>query len=299
MKKEKIAIAITSIFVMSSVTTALCAFAGANVPDRITVKYDLIQSVQHEAQNNQIVSETSSDTYSETSENTSDIPDSSDTVSQQTVPKFDDPESYLVYDPETDSYIIPEEEKEFSSQSLFVGDSICLGFGVWGVISGKNVYATGNVGARNLFEYQMYYRNNPAEFLPVLNEVKPRHIIFSMGMNDVNMTTAEEFCENYKIIIDTALANSTADVYVCAITPISNLNFTPLERIDSFNSSIENFIENNYKKRVHFVDFTAPLKTDNGTLREEYSGGDGIHLSKAAYNIALHEIYKQAKNFIQ
>lgn len=29
-------------------------------------------------------------------------------------------------------------------------------------------------------------------------------------MNDVNLTTAEEFCENYRAIIDIALENSDA-----------------------------------------------------------------------------------------
>lgn len=293
MKKEKIALAMASVFVMSAVTATICSFAGANVPDTIAVKYEHGDDIRQEEQSIQADLNSSNDTYSETGMDTSDISSSDDTSSVADEPKFDDPESYLVYDPQTDSYVVPEEEEAFSSSSLFVGDSICMGFWTWGVVSGKNVYATGNAAARNLFDYQMYYRNEPAQFVPVLNEVKPEHVILSMGMNDVNLTTPEEYCENYKIIIDTALENSNADVYVCAITPISNLKFTPLERIDSFNSAIEKFIEKNYKKDVHFIDFTAPFKAEDGTLREEYNGGDGIHLSKIAYSVALHEIYKQ------
>lgn len=116
-----------------------------------------------------------------------------------------------------------------------------------------------------------------------------------MGMNDVNMTSAEQYCENYKKIIDLTLENSDADVYVCAITPISDLKFTRLDYINEFNDAIKHYIMRNYEERVHFVSFADPLKTPDGLLNDEYNGGDGIHLGKKAYFIALHELNKQIK----
>lgn len=210
-------------------------------------------------------------------------------------PKFDDPISYLEYDPKNDTYILSDEEKRLDEESLFVGDSICSGFSAWGVLKSKNVYAVGNVAARNLLDYDMYYQNSPAKLVPVLEEAKPRRVFFWMGMNDVNITSAEVYCKNYKKIIDLTLDNSDADVYVCAITPISNLKFTRSERIDEFNNAIKNYIMQNYQKRVHYVTFAEPLKTADGLLSNEYNGGDGIHLGKKAYFIALHEINKQIK----
>lgn len=210
-------------------------------------------------------------------------------------PKFDDPISYLEYDPKNDTYILSDEEKRLGEESLFVGDSICSGFSAWGVLKSKNVYAVGNVAARNLLDYDMYYQNSPAKLVPVLEEAKPRRVFFWMGMNDVNITSAEVYCKNYKKIIDLTLDNSDADVYVCAITPISNLKFTRLERIDEFNNAIKNYIMQNYQERVHYVTFAEPLKTADGLLSNEYNGGDGIHLGKKAYFIALHEINKQIK----
>ena len=210
-------------------------------------------------------------------------------------PKFDDPISYLEYDPKNDTYILSDEEKRLGEESLFVGDSICSGFSAWGVLKSKNVYAVGNVAARNLLDYDMYYQNSPAKLVPVLEEAKPRRVFFWMGMNDVNITSAEVYCKNYKKIIDLTLDNSDADVYVCAITPISNLKFTRLERIDEFNNAIKNYIMQNYQERVHYVTFAEPLKTSDGLLSNEYNGGDGIHLGKKAYFIALHEINKQIK----
>lgn len=307
MKKEKIATGLAAMMLVSAITATVCSSAVTNLPE--VKRYEITDSVSNEEHFAEYGESSFGDTYgddnSEISDEYKNVSDISEPISDSSeppeplTPVFDDPESYLEYDPETDSYILPEEEESFASQSLFVGDSICLGFWAWGVVEGKNVYATGNVGARNLFDYQMYYRSDPAQFLPVLNEVKPKHIIFSMGMNDVNLTTAEEYCENYKLIVDTALANSDSDVYICAITPISDLKFTSLENIDEFNSAIEEYISKNYKEKVHFIDFTAPLKAEDGTLIEEYNGGDGIHLSKVAYNVALHEIYQQAKSITE
>ncbi len=208
-------------------------------------------------------------------------------------PVFDDPDSYLKYDPENDTYILPESEEELCDTALFVGDSICSGFSAWSAVNAKNVYATGNVAARNMLKYEMFYLNEPAKFVSVLNETKPERVFFSMGMNDVNITSANEFCANYKEIITTALLNSDAEIYVCAITPISNLKFTKLARIDEFNDAMKRFIAKSYYGRVHFVSFAEPLKDENGLLSERYNGGDGIHLGKQAYFVAIHELYQQ------
>lgn len=227
----------------------------------------------------------------------SSIPDAPTVLSPSPVklPKYDDPESYLKYDPENDTYIPTDEEKRLGEESLFVGDSICSGFSAWGVLESKNVFAMGNVAAWSLLDYDMYYRNKPAKLVPVLKKAKPKRVFFWMGMNDVNMTSAEQYCENYKKIIDLTLENSDADVYVCAITPISDLKFTRLDYINEFNDAIKHYIMRNYEERVHFVSFADPLKTPDGLLNDEYNGGDGIHLGKKAYFIALHELNKQIK----
>lgn len=210
-------------------------------------------------------------------------------------PVFDDPDTYIKINPENGTYILPEDEEKLTEESLFVGDSICSGFWACGMVSGKNIYATGAVGARNLLEYEMYYRSKPAKFVPVLEKTQPKNVFLWMGMNDVNLTTAEEFCDNYKMIIELVLENTEAEIYVCAISPILNLEFTKPGYIDEFNDAISAFVGENYEQRVHFIDFTAPLKTDNGLLDEQYDGGDGIHLSTRAYYIAIHEINKMIK----
>ena len=275
--------AAAAIGLLSAITVFMCSCSErvpANIPDTSTGF--VVQSAE------------SFESVPDVSEST-DIPEPDVPTAQtpEKQPKFDDPDSYIIYDSSTDTYYLTEEEEQIGKESLFVGDSICLGFSTWSVVSSKNVYATGNVGARNFFDYEMYYLSHPAKFLDVLNEVRPKHIFFWMGMNDVNLTSAEEYCENYRAIIDTALKNSSADVYICAITPIRRLEFTKLSYINEFNDAIRHFVRTNYKERVHIINFGEPLKNAEGILDEQYNGGDGIHLSRRAYYVAMHEIKRQ------
>lgn len=288
MTKRKIAAALG---LLSAITVLLCACSQNNGTDDTADKiFNSTGAVQQGGAGNGPTPELPSETLTETSE-----PATPTAPIFSKKPGFDDPDSYINYDISTDTYYLTEEEERVGSESLFVGDSICLGFSTWGVVDIKNVYATGNVGARNLFDYEMYYLNSPAKFLDVLDSVKPKHIFFWMGMNDVNMSSAEEYCENYRTIIDTALENSSADIYICAITPISRLSFTRPFYIRQFNDAIKNFVLKNYKERVHIIDFGEPLKNADGILDEQYNGGDGLHLSRKAYYVAMHEIVRQMK----
>ena len=285
--KTRSAAAAAAIGMLSSITIVLCACSS----ERDAAIYNSTGYVQQNGGNiENLTSESESTNINEPAESA--VPTA---PTPEAPPKFDDPDSYIIYDSSTDTYYLTEEEEQLGKESLFVGDSICYGFSTWGVVDSKNVYATGSVGTRNLFDYEMYYLSKPAKFEYVLNEVKPKHIFFWMGMNDVNLISSEEYCENYGKIIDTALENSSADVYICAITPISRLTFTNPAYIKEFNFAIRRYVKMNYRERVHIINFGEPLKNDLGILDEQYNGGDGIHLSRKAYYVAMHEIAKQMK----
>lgn len=188
---------------------------------------------------------------------------------------------------------LSESEAAFADKSLFVGDSICRGFTAYNVVKAKNVFAAGSVGARNFFQMEFQYYGQPAAYSDVLDQTKPENVFLSMGMNDVNITSAKEYCENYRKIIDFTLENSSANVYVCAITPINDLNFTEHSRIDAFNLAMRNYIVENYGRRVSFIDFGYLLKNPDNLLSAGLDSGDGIHLAPECYFIAMLEICDQ------
>lgn len=216
---------------------------------------------------------------------------SSAVISGTRHPRFLELEKRFSYDA-NGKICLSEAEAAFADKALFVGDSICRGFTAYNVVKAKNVYAAGSVGARNFFEMEFQYYGNKTGFDEVLEKTSPESVILSMGMNDVNMTSAQQYCENYRKIIDYALEHSSANVYVCAITPI-NSNFTEHSRIDAFNLAMKNYIGENCGQRVKFIDFGYLFKNDENMLSKGLDSGDGIHLAPECYYIAMLEICDQ------
>lgn len=213
-------------------------------------------------------------------------------LSAERHPRFLELEKQFSYD-NNGKICLSRSEAEFADKALFVGDSICRGFTAYNVVKAKNVFAAGSVGARNFFNMEFQYSGQPTTYSEVLDLTKPESVILSMGMNDVNMTSAKEYCENYRKIIDFTLENTSANVYVCAITPINDLNFTEHSRIDAFNLAMRNYIMENYGQRVGFIDFGYLFKNPDDLLSAGLDSGDGIHLAPECYFIAMLEICEQ------
>lgn len=239
--------------------------------------------------------ETDSITAAETEASADAEPETETAAPAQTeLPETEEPPAWSeglddFYYHEYAAYHLNWDEREFTTQSLFVGDSICRGFREYHIVPVENVYARGSIAARNFFDFNLYRGEIEEEYTQALAETAPRYVFLSMGMNDINLTDEETYCENYRKIIDVTLENSDAEVYVSAITPIDS-DFSSNYRIDCFNLRMEKFIPDNYGDRVHYLDFAKHLKDSDGRLKECFNGGDGIHLSPYAYYVALWEM---------
>lgn len=198
----------------------------------------------------------------------------------------------VFYDEVHEQFDLSEEELGFVRDSLFVGDSICSGFAEYGIVPREHVAARGNLGSRSFFDYTFTFRGREEQtYDQVLSVAKPRYVLLSMGMNDVNMVDEDVFCENYSRIIDATLQGSGADIFVAAITPVRS-KFCGNSVIDSFNDRLREYIADKYPERVHFIDFAQYLKNDEGKLRSCLHSGDGVHLGPYCYYIALWEMHR-------
>ncbi len=187
---------------------------------------------------------------------------------------------------------LSDNQKQLADNSLFVGDSICSGFSSYGLTSWKNSYAAGSVGTRNFFESEIKYFGEVKSYADAISEKNPDRIFLWMGMNDVNIISAEQYAKNYKDIIDYSLENSQAEVCVLAMTPV-NSDFTPNERITLFNNSLKDMIAANYTQRVRYIDFAYVVTDSRGMLCDDYDAGDGVHLAPDVYYLAMIEICDQ------
>ena len=235
-------------------------------------------------------SSVSSETHSSAQESSSSATSSSSAESTESSSK-----STTSHDYSEIPYIrqsLSSEEKAFAEKSLFIGDSICRGFEAFDVLSVKNVMGAGNVGARNIFATEYFRKGKDVDFLTVIEDEKPLHVVFSMGMNDVNMTSSAEYCENYRKIIDETLKKPIEDVYVLSVTPICS-DFTDNSRIVYFNQALKDFIAANYPERVYYVDIHESLVDKNGEMAWYFSSGDGVHLNELAYYRVLEVFFSK------
>lgn len=182
-----------------------------------------------------------------------------------------------------------EEDYAFLGECVFVGDSICSGLAHYEIIPYNNVVAQGNVAARNIFDFTFTVDGAELSLVSALVNAKPKYIVFSMGINDVNITTEEEFAENYRELLQmTEGFVPDAKLIVLSITPIdASSDFTLNENIDRFNSALAKMIKENEKWT--YVDVSPELKNDLNALKSAYSSGDGIHLSPDAYYAMLYQ----------
>ena len=188
------------------------------------------------------------------------------------------------------SFVFSDEYNDFLAECVFVGDSICSGLKLYEILPSKNVVAQGNVAARNIFDFSFKVGKEELSVLSALVNLKPKYVVFSMGMNDVNITSEKAFCDNYGELLSlTEGFLPEAKLIVCSVTPITtDSKFSTNENIDSFNSALKEYLDETEKWT--YVDITRELKNSANALKTDYNGGDGVHLAPAAYYAMLYQI---------
>ena len=188
------------------------------------------------------------------------------------------------------TYAFSDEYNEFISKCVFVGDSICSGLKAYDILPASQVVAQGNVAARNIFDFTFKVNGAELSVLHALVDLKPEYVVFSMGMNDVNMTSQQAYCENYENLlsqVETFLPDAT--LIVCAVTPVLETSkFTSNDNIDSFNIAIREYLDATDK--WYFAEISHDLKNSHNGLKSNYNGGDGIHLAPDAYRAILYQL---------
>lgn len=199
-------------------------------------------------------------------------------------------ETAVPIDESYSSYKFTEEYNDFISGCVFVGDSICSGLKLYDILPAKSVLAQGNVAARNIFDFKFKLDGDELSILSALVNLKPEYIVFSMGMNDVNITSEEAFCDNYSELLKlTESFLPDAKLIVLSVTPVTTESkFTSNENIDNFNAELKLCLDKSEKWT--YVDVTRELKNSANALKTNYNGGDGVHLAPEAYQAILFQL---------
>ena len=187
------------------------------------------------------------------------------------------------------SYAFSPQQESFIASCLFMGDSICSGFGTYGFA--QSCYAKAGVAARNVLEFTFDYSGYQVGPLTTLVNSGSKNLVFLMGTNDVNMVSAEEYADYYDDFLSKVEASCRdVSIYVVSVPPVTEESeFCYNYQLDELNHELKSMIEKSTRTR-HYIDAAALLKDDDGSLKEIYSAGDGVHLSRAAYYAILYAL---------
>ena len=191
-------------------------------------------------------------------------------------------------------YKFSDEYNEFLEGVVFIGDSVCYGLELYDYMPDNNVLAVGSVAARNIFEFGFDVNGTEYSITDAVQLVDPKVVICSMGINDVNLSTEEQFCENYMMLLDRLHdAVPDAQLYVASIPPTpADCDKISNEKVQRYNEVIKEYLAN-CGKDYGFVEIGNYLKDDQGYQSVEYAGGDGVHMLSHAYSAILYQVCEQ------
>lgn len=176
-------------------------------------------------------------------------------------------------------------QKDFLDSCYFMGDSICAGLGFNGFV--KNCSAKAGVAARNIEEFTFDSNGTEVAPLTVLVNSGLNRFVFLMGSNDVNIESKEEYLKYYNSFLSKVEALCPyADIYILNIPPVTpDSAFCYNYQIDEFNEKLKE-IEAPDTRR-HYVNTAYYLKDQEGSLKQNYSSDNTVHITKDAYYALL------------
>lgn len=202
--------------------------------------------------------------------------------------------------PQTSSVVLDETEdagQEYIDKLTFLGDSTTYGLKYYEVLSGgKNTTqvwtpASGTLTLYNYATATIVFPEDGQEIsiVDAVTRKQPEYLVITLGVNGVAEMDEDWFKQDYTALVQSIQAASPNTKIICnSIYPVEN----DYEYINSINNT--NIPQaNEWIKAVaeatgcKYADSASVLKAEDGSLREDYGNGDGIHLNADGFNAVL------------
>ena len=183
--------------------------------------------------------------------------------------------------PDTSSVVLGETEdagQAYIDKMVFLGDSTTYGLKYYEVLYN---YATATIVFPETGEQ--------ISIVDAVTRKQPEYLVITLGVNGVSQMDEDWFKTDYTGLVQSIQAASPNTKIICnSIYPVEN----DYEHIDSINNT--NIPQaNEWIKAVaeatgcKYTDSASVLKAEDGSLREDYGNGDGIHLNADGFNAVL------------
>lgn len=205
-----------------------------------------------------------------------------------------------------------EEIDAYFDDSVFVGDSIMLGFRNYAMkrqdtfLSRMGFLAAGSYSANNALwdvddkSVHPVYQGEQRQVWESISLMGSKKVFLMLGMNDLNITGVEGSSEKYEELIGKIQEkNPDAEIIIMSMTYILKGKETgKLENdtIREFNGLLEAMAE---KNGWGYVDVADALADENGDLAEEYCSDGFAHQNPEAYDVWVSVLRKYADEHLE
>lgn len=188
-----------------------------------------------------------------------------------------------------------EELAAYYSSSVFVGDSIMVGFRNYCAKQKTFVHdiqflAAGNYSAFNAMKpvtannVHPMYRGKKYQVWNAIPLIGSQRVFLLLGMNDLSILGLEGARDQYKMLIDKILETSpNAQIHLISVTyTLPDLGQKTLNNanIAQYNILLQKMAEEN---GWGYIDLATPISDGNGNLAAECCSDGYVHLSQTAY----------------
>ena len=192
--------------------------------------------------------------------------------------------------------LVPENSGFYQDRLAIIGDSIAYGFCAYGYIPYEHNIAKGSLAMRNYTDAGWFnefdVNGRTVKCMDAVIAKQPRLLYVSMGMNDVNLTSAQTYANNYVGFLKKVRANVPNCIIVAAnITPIASFSsFTGINNIKNANAAMNAAVKAMNDPNIILFDAYSVVSGGGTYMASGYSAGDGIHLAGHVYKKILNRL---------
>lgn len=203
-----------------------------------------------------------------------------------------------------------EELRAYFGDSVFIGDSIMLGFRNYSAKQETYVHdiqflAVGSYGVKNALKpvnkenIHPKYKGKKYQLWEAIPLMECKRVFIMFGMNDIAPLGLEGARDKYKELIDKILeASPDLEIHIISMTYTLEgkgkkiLNNT---NIAEYNTLLQEMAEEN---GWGYIDLCTPTSDGNGNLAEDCCSDGFVHLTKTAYTLWEEELILYANTVL-
>lgn len=190
-----------------------------------------------------------------------------------------------------DNLILPQYNREFFSNDLFIGDSISTGLYFYDYLDADNVFA--EVGLNP--ESALTKKVNDVTCIEKAAAMQPKRIYVMLGTNGLAFMDVEYMSTKLiELAAELEMACPTAKICIISLPPVTQEHDAEgnetMSKINEYNSKIEAICT---QGGFTYVDICSKLKDSDGYFSSQYAEEDGLHFLGTAYALLLGTIETQ------